>query len=174
MSDWRVTSNLVDFNRALDRYVNKFQVNACTIVRQSALKIMGQIASDSPVLTGRSRAAWLPFLISEDAEVDVKSSGLNTPEAGAARREGLRLGKYKKEIKDTPKPFVWVQNRVPYTVYLEYGVRKGSQRGKKKSSAKFSPVAKSGTVGFVKKAVDDEKKDFLEAIRGNVKKAGKK
>lgn len=176
MSDsWKITSNLHEFNRAIGDYVDHFQVNMCTTVRASSLNIMAEIDSNTPRRTGRAAAAWLPFVWSEGRKTKLKAGkGVNPGESMKAQREGLRLGKYKKNLKDTPKPYAWIQNRVPYVTYLEYGVRKGSQKKKSKGTATFSPVAKSGTIGFVKKAVEIERKAMLKAIRENVKVGAKK
>lgn len=75
-----------------------------------------------PVDTGRSRAAWLPYLKKNGVETNTMAID------AAAEAEGLALGTYK-EVKATAKSSVTVTNSVDYTIYLEYGSSKQAPNG---------------------------------------------
>lgn len=156
---WKIKHNLNDFNKALQEYADKFNKNLGMLVRRSSLGILTHVQTEWPVLTGRSRASWLPFIWSLSEEAELRAHPSVPPvKAAMAQREGIRAGKYKYKFEGST-PFAWIQSRVHYTPYIEYGTRK-------KGSREFTSVSEQGGgKGYVKRAIENEARGIKKQLK---------
>lgn len=111
-----VAQHLADFNRACDDYLKQVEGDTGVFIRKQAIVLVKEVVLKAGVETGRYRAAWLPFLWRMGIQVELRGND------AAAQAEGIRLGRYKYKFKG-PQVFAWIQNRVFYATYLEYGTK---------------------------------------------------
>lgn len=148
-----VTDNLKDLNRALYSYARKFNVNMGKLVRNATLRILSDVQNAHPVDTGRSRAGWIPFIWSLGVEAPLKSAVTADPrDVMRAQREGIRACKYRYKFEGN-SPYAWIQNRVYYEPYLEYGTKR-MPRGSKQMPA-----------GYVRKAIQNYANGIKSALK---------
>jgi len=86
-----------------------------------------------------------------------------------AQAEGLAACDYKYNY-GSWKPFTLVRNNVKYLVYLEYGVRKGTQKQINIEKARLSAVSKQNK-GWIRRAHNRWFKEITAAIKTKDRKA---
>jgi hypothetical protein len=103
------------FQRWVNRYLEGVKRDAVpTAIRHISLDLLKRIIEKNPVDTGRSRAAWYPYL---------ESRGAVFSEAGRDAhviKEGRSRGGFKERF-DILQPYVEIRNGVRYIKFLEYG-----------------------------------------------------
>ena len=169
-----VTANLDELNKAIYEYSQAFNIELGRLIRYVSVGLIRSIALANPVDTGRSRTAWLPFLWSLGINITVKAASntdASQKELLEANKEGKARGKFNYKFKNTEKPFAWISNAVPYVVYLEYGVRKGDQKGIELGKSVLSSVSSRSSKGFVRKAINKWRLKFRDAIKNGVPKS---
>lgn len=126
MLKFTIRSEQKKFNRFINWFIRKSEEDAGEATREIMHKALSNIVKKWPVnrkktLGGRSREAWVVSL------KKLSGKGLNVPRLNYANtvgkevRAGKKFGKLRKRLKRTKKPWITVENRVPYAIHLEYG-----------------------------------------------------
>jgi hypothetical protein len=167
------TANFQKLNAAIDQYTKAFKVDLGKMVRYVSVGLIKDVAQGNPVLTGRSRAGWLPFLWKMKVAINMKSKKKTKgkkkdiaweTEVAKAQQEGLNAGDYKYDF-ESWKPFAMIINNVDYIVYLIYGVRKGAQMAIAIEEADLSAVSSQNDPDWFFKAIDAWTKKMLDAVK---------
>lgn len=112
------------FLNSLDALIRKLHLNAYEAVSKAALDIIRDVALETPVDTGRCRAAWTVFLEAFGTSVPITGPNVDQAAIEQGRQEGRWVAN-----EHGLKPAVVVVNQVPYAVYLEYGWSDQSPNG---------------------------------------------
>ena len=100
------------FTRELQRIAKKLDRKLWPdMLRKVAFDLLARVIKKNPVDTGRSRAAWTPYLA---------HYGQPYPRTGTGFGEGFRLGTFAEKFRRNRK-FVAVTNAVRYILALEFG-----------------------------------------------------
>lgn len=122
-----VKSNLIALNKAIDKYVKKYNVDVGKVVKGASVGIISLVQKYWPVDYGQSRASWLPFLWSLGIAAPIKyGSGKKDM---AKIRAGVKAGKFGYKFTGTAKPYAWIQNNTEYAPIIEYGRRRPGRSG---------------------------------------------
>jgi hypothetical protein len=148
---WTVEAKMAPFNKALDQYAKRFDVDHGKLIAWAALETVTRVEKRNPVATGRSRAGWLPFIWKNGGNSELRGS------SPAAQQEGIRSCHFKQKYSGS-KPYARITNAVRYVPYLEYG-------GKGKGGKLYAVSARMDT-GFVRASIDEVHK----AVKAKLKK----
>lgn len=114
-----------EFNKHVQEFAKKYPDKARIVLKKFALDLLRKIIKNTPVDTGRARAAWYPSMV---------ALGLNVPlETGETKAGQVALGKSEGSYKDRTRGpglrYIDLINGVKYIVYLEYGYSKQAPYG---------------------------------------------
>ena len=110
MTDLKIA--VEDFNKALQKHYDKVvKKDAREILIGIAIQAVGEFARLTPVDTGRARAGWYPAMRT-----------LKIP-AGAGDEGSIEMNF------SGDNPYIEINNRVHYVIYLEYGHSKQAPQG---------------------------------------------
>jgi len=106
---------LEQFEATMAEIVERAPTVAAFVVKQVAFGLFTDVTEDTPVLTGRARAAWLPAF----AKLGMKEP----PKKGNA--EGIAAGRAEghaeADLTGHRPPYIQITNGVNYIVPLEFG-----------------------------------------------------
>jgi hypothetical protein len=148
---WTVEAKMGPFNKALDQYAKRFDVDHGKLIAWAALETVTRTEKRWPVATGRSRAGWLPFIWKNGGNSELRG------DSPAAQQEGIRSCHFKQKYSGS-KPYAWVTNAVRYVPPLEYGARR-------KGGKLYAISARSGK-GMARAAIDE----VHQAVKAKLKK----
>lgn len=118
-----ISTNVLDFNVAIDRAVFNTQETLRRVFQRAALMCLGSIvvgdppySPGTPVDTGFARSNWYPVLTG-GAGGSAPSDGAVVAEAGSDPMPAAINAVEQAQLGQT----IWFVNTVPYIVALEYG-----------------------------------------------------
>jgi hypothetical protein len=106
-----------EFNSHVRRFAKKYPDKARIVIKKFALDLLARIVKNTPVLTGRARAAWYPSMVALGLTVPLASEGTNAEDIAKGKTEGS----YKDRTRGIGTMYVDLINGVKYIIYLEYG-----------------------------------------------------
>jgi hypothetical protein len=114
-----------EFNAHVQQMMKKYPKSAQVVLKKFALDLLRRIVMNTPVDTGRARAAWYPSMV---------ALGLTVPLAtGDTKAESIAKGKTEGSYKDRTRGpglrYIDLINAVKYIIYLEYGYSKQAPYG---------------------------------------------
>jgi hypothetical protein len=149
---WTVEAKMGPFNKALDQYAKRFDVDHGKLIAWAALETVTRIEKRNPVATGRSRAGWLPFIWKNNGQAELRGS------SPMAQQEGIRACRFKQKYTGS-KPYARITNAVRYLPYLEYGTSRGG-------GGKLYSVSARMDKGFIRASIDE----VHRAVKAKLKK----
>lgn len=118
------------FNKHVRQFARKYPDKARIVLKKFALDLLAGIVKDTPVDTGRARAAWYPSMRALGFTYDLMSpgkAGKKPKEADVAKGKGE--GVFKDRTRQPGLMYIDLINNVKYIVYLEYGYSKQAAYG---------------------------------------------
>lgn len=113
--------NLFEFERDLEAFANRMEIDLNTVVKKVGLDLFGRIVRKTPVDTGRARASWTIAIGQPDRTVQEPGEhgayqGAGAEATARAKATGVLAG-----LKPGSYQTVWISNNLPYIEALEQG-----------------------------------------------------
>jgi len=113
------------FNDGIKKMLKRFPNSASVVLKKFALDLLARIVHNTPVDTGRARAAWYPSMVGLGFNYDLNTEGTKPSEVAKGKKEGS----FKDKTKNKKFMYIDLINSVKYIIYLEYGYSKKAPYG---------------------------------------------
>ena len=114
-----------EFNKHVRQFAKKYPEKARIVLKKFALDLLARIVKNTPVRTGRARAAWYPSMRALGLTLPLSTEGTKEGEIAKGKTEGS----YKDRTRQPGLMYIDLINGVKYIIYLEYGYSKQAPYG---------------------------------------------